>query len=97
MKPKNRLHFPLAFASIVLAISCIVAAVIEGNANLFNSAFALHNVLLWIWVIDTALVLVLSRFKWSYLLLLTLAPFAIWPIPTWMFILFRVLRIQFAP
>ena len=89
--------FALATLSIVLAIACVVAAVTEGNTNTFNGTFAVHNVLLWVWTTNTIFVLVLSRFRWPYFLLLIFAPLAIWPIPTWMFILFRVLRMQFAP
>jgi hypothetical protein len=41
--------------------------------------------------------MILSRFSWPYFLLFIFAPLAIWPIPSWMFILFRVLGIRFAP
>jgi hypothetical protein len=87
----------LAAASVMVAVSCVVAAVAEGNANMFDRPFAVHSILLWLWVIDTAAVIVLSRFTWHYLLLLVLAALAIAPIPTWMFILFRVLHVRFAP
>lgn len=87
----------LGGASIILAISCVASAVAEGNANTFDHAFALHSILAWVWVIDTIAVIFLSRFRWYYLLLVILAPLAFAPIPTWMFIVFRVLKVPLAP
>jgi hypothetical protein len=87
----------LAATSIILAVGCVVAAVAEGDAGTFDRTFALHSVLLWLWVIATIAAIVLSRFTWYYFLLLILSPVAIAPIPSWMFILFRILHVRFAP
>lgn len=81
----------------MLAPACVIAAVVEGNTNTFDRTFAVHSILMWVWVVDTATVIFLSRFTWFYFLLLILAPLAIAPIPTWMFILFRVFKMPFAP
>ena len=93
----RRYCYLLAGISILLAPACVIAAVVEGNTNTFDRMFAVHSILLWLWVIDTAAVIFLSRFSWYYFLLLILAPLAIAPIPTWMFILFRILKVPFAP
>ena len=87
----------LGGASIILATLCVVSAIAEGNANTFDRAFALHSILAWAWMIDTIAVIFLSRFTWYYLLLVILAPLAFAPIPTWMFIIFRVFNVPFAP
>ena len=87
----------LAGMSILLAPACVVAAVVEGNTNTFDRMFAVHSILLWLWIIDTLSVIFLSRFAWYYFLLLILAPLAVAPIPSWMFIVFRVFKVPFAP
>jgi hypothetical protein len=97
MNTKDRVGFTLAIISIVLAVACVVSAISEWNAGTFDRAWAIHSILMWAWLIDTALAIFSARFKWKYLLLLLLAPLAVWPIPTWMFILFRVLKMPFAP
>jgi hypothetical protein len=94
---RDRWCLLLAGLSIVFAIGCVIAAIVEWNGHTFDHVFAVHSVFLWIWLIDTTAVIVLSRFKWYYFLLLVLAPLAILPIPSWMFILFRVLKVPFAP
>ena len=87
----------LAGASVILAALCVASAIAEGNANTFDRAFALHSILAWVWTIDTCAAIVLSRFTWYYFLLVVLAPLAFAPIPTWMFIIFRVFKAPFAP
>jgi hypothetical protein len=94
---KNIAIWLFAVASVAVAIGCVVAAVSEGNAGTFDRPFAIHTILLWLWIVVTAGAILLSRFRWYYFLLLLLTPVAVAPIPTWMFILFRVLHVQFAP
>jgi len=94
---RSRYCYLLAGISILLAPACVIAAVVEGNTNTFDRMFAVHSFLLWLWVVDTAAVIFLSRLAWYYFLLLILAPLAIAPIPTWMFILFRIFKVPFAP
>ena len=94
---RSRYCYLLAGISILLAPACVIAAVVEGNTNTFDRMFAVHSLLLWLWVIDTAAVIFLSRFTWYYFLLLILAPLAVAPIPSWMFIVFRVFKVPFAP
>jgi hypothetical protein len=97
MKKRKYICGVLALISALVAIGCVVAAVAEGNANTFSAPFAIHKILLWIWLASIIMVMILSRFSWPYFSLFIFAPLAIWPIPSWMFILFRVLRIRFAP
>ncbi|PYK37383.1 MAG: hypothetical protein DME49_12080 [Verrucomicrobia bacterium] len=94
---RDRYCYVLAGISVLLAPACVIAAVIEGNTNTFDRIFAVHSILMWLWMVDTAAVIFLSRFSWFYFLLLILAPLAIAPIPAWMFILFRVFKVPFAP
>jgi len=94
---RDRYCYVLAGISVLLAPACVIAAVIEGNTNTFDRIFAVHSILMWLWMVDTAAVIFLSRFSWFYFLLLILAPLAIAPIPAWMFILFRVSKVPFAP
>ncbi len=87
----------LAAASIIIAAGCVASAVAEGNAGTFDRTFALHSVLLWLWMFATGTAIIVSRFTWYYFLLLTLSPLAIAPIPSWMFIVFRVFHVPFDP
>ena len=94
---RDRYCYVLAGISVLLAPACVIAAVIEVYTNTLDRIFAVHSILMWLWMVDTAAVIFLSRFSWFYFLLLILAPLAIAPIPAWMFILFRVFKVPFAP
>ena len=51
---KNIAIWLFAVASVAVAIGCVVAAVSEGNAGTFDRPFAIHTILLWLWIVVTA-------------------------------------------
>ena len=57
-----------------------------------------HLVPMIFWIISTVLVLLMTRFRcwWTYLLLVLL-PVAIWPLQSWFYIVFRILKAPIGP